>query len=122
MTMQELGTIMQYGTDVKIVVMDNFFLGNVRQWQELFYNSRFSQTPLVNPDFIRIASAYGIESSMVNHRSELSDGIARMLAHDGPYVLCVAIDPEDKVFPMTPPGKPVDHILLDPSTVLNPEI
>ena len=61
MTMQELGTIMQYGVDVKIVVMDNYFLGNVRQWQQLFYSQRFSQTPLVNPDFLTIAKAYDID-------------------------------------------------------------
>ena len=82
MTMQELGTIMQYGVNVKMVVMDNNYLGNVRQWQNLFYHQRFSQTPLLNPDFITIARAYGIEGMDIHDRSELKEGIERMLAHD----------------------------------------
>ena len=117
MTMQELGTIMQYGVNVKIVVMDNNYLGNVRQWQNLFYHQRFSQTPLLNPDFITIARAYGIEGMDIHDRSELKEGIERMLAHDGAFVLNVAIDPEDMVFPMVAPGKAIDNMLIDPNTV-----
>lgn len=117
MTMQELGTIMQYGVDIKIVLMDNNYLGNVRQWQSMFYHDRFSQTPLVNPDFLAIASAYGIESMAVNDRRELNDGITRMLEHDGTFLLKVAIDPEDMVFPMVAPGKAIDNILIAPNTV-----
>lgn len=117
MTMQELGTIMQYGVNVKMVVMDNNYLGNVRQWQNLFYHQRFSQTPLLNPDFIAIARAYGIESMDIHDRSELKEGIERMLAHDGAFVLNVAIDPEDMVFPMVAPGKAIDNMLIDPNTV-----
>lgn len=116
MTMQELGTIMQYGIDVKIVVMDNYFLGNVRQWQQLFYNKRFSQTPLVNPDFLAIAKAYNIDGMMVEKRQDLKKGIDTMLGHDGSFLLCVAIDPEDMVFPMIAPGKAVDEILIDQNT------
>lgn len=117
MTMQELGTIMQYGVNVKMVVMDNNYLGNVRQWQNLFYHQRFSQTPLLNPDFIAIARAYGIEGMDIHNRSELKEGIERMLAHDGAFVLNVAIDPEDMVFPMVAPGKAIDNMLIDPNTV-----
>lgn len=116
MTMQELGTIMQYGVNVKMVVMDNNYLGNVRQWQNLFYHQRFSQTPLLNPDFIAIARAYGIEGMDIHDRSELKEGIERMLAHDGAFVLNVAIDPEDMVFPMVAPGKAIDNMLIDPNT------
>ena len=117
MTMQELGTIMQYGVNVKMVVMDNNYLGNVRQWQNLFYHQRFSQTPLLNPDFITIARAYGIEGMDIHDRSELKEGIERMLAHDGAFVLNVAIDPEDMVFPMVAPGKAIDNMLIDQNTV-----
>lgn len=116
MTMQELGTIMQYGIDVKIVVMDNDFLGNVRQWQQLFYKQRFSQTPLLNPDFLTIARAYNIDGMKVSRREDLKEGIDTMLGHDGSYLLCVAIDPEDMVFPMVAPGMPIDSILIDQNT------
>ncbi len=117
MTMQELATIMQYGVNLKMVVMDNNYLGNVRQWQNLFYHQRFSQTPLLNPDFITIARAYGIEGMDIHDRNELKEGIERMLAHDGAFVLNVAIDPEDMVFPMVAPGKAIDNMLIDPNTV-----
>lgn len=112
MTIQELGTIMQYGVGVKIILLNNDFLGNVRQWQELFFKSRFSQTPMVNPDFVKIASAYGISAERVSDRSELGAAVDRMLAHDGAYLLDVAIDPTDMVFPMTPAGAHVDDIML----------
>ncbi len=117
MTMQELGTIMQYDINVKIVVLNNNYLGNVRQWQNLFYHRRFSQTPLSNPDFISIARAYGISGRDVNDRSQLKDAVGQMLGHDGAFVLNVAIDPEDMVFPMVAPGKAVDNILIAPGTV-----
>ena len=106
MTIQELGTIMQYGTAVKMIVLNNNFLGNVRQWQELFFNSRFSQTPMVNPDFCAIASAYGIKSRRVERREELADAVAEMIAFDGPFLLDVLVDETDKVFPMIPAGGP----------------
>ena len=117
MTMQELGTIMQYGINVKIVVLNNNYLGNVRQWQNLFYHRRFSQTPMCNPDFISIAHAYGIGGMDVNDRSQLKDAVGQMLGHEGAFVLNVAIDPEDMVFPMVAPGKAVDNILIAPDTV-----
>lgn len=113
MTIQELGTIMEYGTDVKIVLLNNNFLGNVRQWQSLFFNDRFSQTPLLNPDFVMIAKAYGIAAESVATREELSGAIERMLAHDGAYLLDVNIDETDMIFPMTPAGAHVDHVMIN---------
>lgn len=121
MTMQELGTIMQYNIPVKMIVFNNSFLGNVRQWQQLFFNGRFSQTPLLNPDFKTIASAYGIPAEDIACRDELDGAVERMLAHDGPYLLNVAIDPTDMVFPMTPVGKPVDYIMLSPEKTYSHE-
>lgn len=113
MTIQELGTIMEYGTDVKIVLLNNNFLGNVRQWQSLFFNDRFSQTPLLNPDFVMIAKAYGIAAESVATREELPGAIERMLAHDGAYLLDVNIDETDMIFPMTPAGAHVDHVMIN---------
>ena len=113
MTIQELGTIMEYHTDVKIVLLNNNFLGNVRQWQSLFFHDRFSQTPLLNPDFVMIAQAYGIAAENVNSREELPAAIERMLANDGAYLLNVNIDETDMIFPMTPAGADVDHVMLN---------
>ncbi|MDE6563289.1 MAG: biosynthetic-type acetolactate synthase large subunit [Muribaculaceae bacterium] len=122
MTVQELGTIMEYGIGVKIVIMNNNFLGNVRQWQNLFYHRRFSQTPLLNPDFNMIASAYGIQSLEVRSRAELPAAIEAMLADDKAFLLNVDIDPTDMVFPMTPAGKTVDTIMLSPDIYFTSEM
>jgi acetolactate synthase, large subunit, biosynthetic type len=115
MTIQELGTILEYHTDVKIILLNNNFLGNVRQWQALFFNDRFSQTPLVNPDFVMIAKAYGLGAEEVKCREELDGTIERMLNHDGAYLINVNIDEHDMIFPMTPAGSNVDHIMLNAS-------
>ena len=120
MTIQELGTIMQYNVGVKMILLNNNFLGNVRQWQNLFFRQRFSQTPMLNPDFIAVAAAYGIAGENVTSREQLDDAIARMLADDKPYLLNVDIDETDMVFPMTPAGKAVDFIMLDKDTVYDP--
>lgn len=117
MSIQELGTILENGTDIKIVLLNNNFLGNVRQWQSLFFNDRFSATPLVNPDFVMVAKAYGIAAENVAERSELQGAIERMLAHEGSYLLNVNIDETDMIFPMTPPGAAVDTIMLNPDEV-----
>ncbi|QCD36562.1 biosynthetic-type acetolactate synthase large subunit [Muribaculum gordoncarteri] len=115
MTIQELGTILEYHTDVKIILLNNNFLGNVRQWQALFFNDRFSQTPLVNPDFVMIAKAYGLGAEEVKCREELDGAIERMLNHDGAYLINVNIDEHDMIFPMTPAGSNVDHIMINAS-------
>ena len=121
MTIEELGTIMQYGVGVKMILLNNNFLGNVRQWQNLFYDRRFSQTPMLNPDFVAVAAAYGIPGEDVNDRRDLDAAIGRMLATDGPYLLNVDIDETDMVFPMTPVGKAVDFIMLTPDKIYSPE-
>ena len=121
MTIQELGTIMEYGVGVKMVILNNNFLGNVRQWQNLFFNRRFSQTPMLNPDFIKIASAYGIAGEDVVNREDLDEAVKRMLADDKPYLLNVQIDETDMVFPMTPAGQAVDHVLLAPDYLYEPD-
>lgn len=114
MTIQELGTILEYHTDVKIILLNNNFLGNVRQWQSLFFHDRFSQTPLINPDFVMIANAYGIAAENVETRDNLDAAIERMVNHAGAYLLNVNIDETDMIFPMTPAGANVDHIMLTP--------
>ncbi len=120
MTVEELGMIMEYGVDVKIVLLNNNFLGNVRQWQHLFYNSRFSSTPMANPDFKMLAGAYGIAAADVANADELDAAIAKMAEHKGAYLLNVNIDETDMVFPMTPGGNGVDEILLNESEYYKP--
>ena len=112
MTIQELGTIMAYNIGVKIILLNNDYLGNVRQWQELFFNSRFSQTPLVNPDFNKIAEAYGIRTSKVTRREDLADAIADMLADDNAYLLNAAIGYDEMIFPMIAAGTSFEKIML----------
>lgn len=119
MTMQELGTIMQYGVNVKIVILNNNFLGNVRQWQQLFFNRRYSQTPMLNPDFKTIADAYGIEAEDVMTREELQGALHRMMKSNKAYILNVNIDPYEMVFPMVAPGRPIDEIMLDEKEMLD---
>ncbi len=121
MTIQELGTIMQYGVGVKMIILNNNFLGNVRQWQNLFYNRRFSQTPMLNPDFVAVSAAYGIAAEDVTDRAELKAAVGRMLADERPYLLNVQIDETDMVFPMTPSGSAVDHIFLAQGCLYNPD-
>ena len=113
MTIQELGTIMEHGTAVKIVLLNNHFLGNVRQLQTVFYNSRFSATPLQSPDFVTIARGYGIKGECVSARDDLDAAIQRLAQSDGPYLLNVEIAEADMVFPMIKGGDDVDHIMLN---------
>jgi len=113
MTIQEFGTIMQEGAGVKIVLLNNFWLGNVRQWQELFFRERYSYTRMLNPDFHAIASAYGIECEEVTERSQLVPAIRRMLSDNRPFLLDVKVREDSLVFPMVPPGKGVNEILLN---------
>ena len=113
MTIQELGTIMEQGSPVKIILLNNNYLGNVRQWQAMFFNHRYSFTPMMNPDYELIAQAYGIKARTVVERSDLDAAISEMLATDGPYLLQCAVKEEDNVLPMTPPGANVDDMLLE---------
>ena len=113
MTIQELGTIMEQGSPVKIILLNNNYLGNVRQWQAMFWNRRYSFTPMMNPDYELIAKAYGIPARTVVDRADLAAAIAEMLSTDGPYLLQCAVKEEDNVLPMTPPGANVDEMLLE---------
>jgi acetolactate synthase I/II/III large subunit len=114
MTIQELGTISQYNLDIKIIVLNNNFLGMVRQWQQLFFEKRYSFTEMKNPDFVGIAKAYGIASQKVTSRENLDQAIQEMIDHQGPYVLEVVVEKEDNVFPMIPTGASISDILLEP--------
>ncbi len=113
MTIQELGTIMQEGTGVKIVLLNNNWLGNVRQWQQLFWNERYSATRMMNPDYASLAAAYGIAYRQVEQRSELASAVEEMFADDRPFLLNVHVIEAGMVFPMIPPGKSVDEIMLN---------
>ncbi len=114
MTVQELGTIMQYHISVKILVLNNSFLGMVRQWQQLFHKRRYSFTEMINPDFVTLASAYGIPARKVEHRADLSSAIDEMLKANGPYFLEAVVEKEDNVFPMVPAGGCVSDVMLAP--------
>ena len=113
MTIEELGTIMEQGSPVKIILLNNNYLGNVRQWQELFFNRRYSFTPMMNPDYEKIADAYGIPSATVTEREQLDEAIDTMLATPGAYLLQVAVISEGEVLPMCCPGRDVDDMLLE---------
>lgn len=114
MTIQELGTILQYNTSVKIVLLNNYFLGMVRQWQDMFYNKRYASTELVNPDFIKIAEGYGIAGESVCERENLDHAIDSMLNSEKAFLLEVSIEKERNIFPMVEPGKAVSEIILEP--------
>ncbi len=113
MNIQELGTIMERKAPVKIICLNNNFLGNVRQWQAMFFNRRYSFTPMLNPDYMKIASAYDIPSKRVFTREELKEAIKEMLATDGPFLLEACVVEEGNVLPMTPPGGSVNQMLLE---------
>ncbi len=115
MTIQELGTIAQNKLPVKMVLLNNHFLGMVRQWQQLFFEKRYSFTELSNPDFITIARGFGIPGIKVDERSNLDAAVQQMLDHPGPFLLEVTIEKEDNVFPMVPSGASVSQIMLEPS-------
>jgi acetolactate synthase-1/2/3 large subunit len=112
MTIQELGTIFQFKTAVKIVVMNNEFLGMVRQWQELFFEKRYASTTMVNPDFQMIVKGYGIKTKKVEKREDLEAAVKEMLAHEGSYFLEVMVGKENNVFPMIATGASVSDIRL----------
>ncbi len=112
MTLQELGTIMQTGIDVKIMILNNQFLGMVRQWQELFNDKRYSFVDIESPDYVMLAKSYGIAGAKVEHRKDLVDAVKTMLSHKGSYLLEVMVGKENNVFPMVPQGCSVSEIRL----------
>ena len=113
MNIQELGTILQSKVPVKIVLLNNSYLGMVRQWQELFFDRRYSFTHLANPDFGVLASAYGIKYAKISSREELGAAVEEMMAHDGPFFLEAAMTEQENVFPMIPAGKTLDDIIFE---------
>ncbi|MBE0651028.1 MAG: biosynthetic-type acetolactate synthase large subunit [Bacteroidales bacterium] len=115
MTIQEMGTILQYHSAVKIVLLNNDFLGMVRQWQDLFYNKRYAATEMVNPDFVKIAEGYGIKGELVYDRKDLNEAVDRMLNSKEAFLLDVSVEKEGNIFPMVEPGKAVSEVTLAPS-------
>jgi acetolactate synthase I/II/III large subunit len=112
MTLQELGTIMQSEVNVKILILNNEFLGMVRQWQQLFHDKRYSFVDITSPDFVMVAKGYGIAGQKVSERDNLRNALKAMLDHDGAYLLEVMVGKENNVFPMVPQGCSVAEIRL----------
>ena len=113
MTIQELGTILQAEIDVKILILNNNFLGMVRQWQQLFFDRRYSFTEIVNPNFTAIAKAYSVDASKIEQRLELDEALDQMLNSKGAYLLEVVVQREENVFPMVATGASVSEIRLN---------
>jgi len=114
MTMQELGTIAQERSAVKIAILDNGFLGMVRQWQELFYERRYVATPLSGPDFVKIAEAYGISALKVTRKEDVEPAIEKAMEEDGPFLIDFIVEPEENVYPMVPPGAAITEMMEEP--------
>jgi acetolactate synthase-1/2/3 large subunit len=117
MTIQELGTVMQFKPEIKIIILNNNFLGMVRQWQELFHQHRYSFVEIESPDFVQVAKGYGIAASAVSRREQLKDALKEMLNHKGSYLLEVMVGKENNVFPMVPQGRGVAEIVLSKEEV-----
>jgi len=114
MTMQELATIVQEKVAVKIAIINNGYLGMVRQWQELFYERRYVATPLAGPDFVKIGEAYGLPALRVKRREEVVPAIEQAMKHEGPFILDFMVEPEENVYPMVPPGAALAEVLEAP--------
>ena len=114
MTIQELATIAQERIAVKIAILNNGFLGMVRQWQELFYDKRYVATPLSGPDFVKIAEAYGIAGVRVNNKIDIVPAIEKAMAEDGPFLVDFRVEPEENVYPMVPPGEGINAMVEEP--------
>jgi len=115
MTIQELATIAQERLAVKIAIINNAYLGMVRQWQELFYGRRYVATPLSGPDFVKIAEAYGIPGLRVKHKEEVVPAIERAMAEQGPFLIDFIVEPEENVYPMVLPGAALTEVLEGPT-------
>ncbi len=113
MTLQELGMLSQYDVAVKVVLLDNEYLGMVRQWQQLFFDRRYSSVALQNPNFVKIAEGFGVEGKTIEDPAVLEDSIKEMLAHKGPYLLHIKVEKEENIFPMVPSGCAVTEIVLE---------
>ncbi|MGZ3923879.1 MAG: biosynthetic-type acetolactate synthase large subunit [Flavisolibacter sp.] len=117
MTIQELGTIMQFKPNVKILILNNQFLGMVRQWQQLFHDRRYSFVNITSPDFVQVAKGYGIQGQSISKRENLKGALKQMLEHEGSYLLEVMVGKENNVFPMVPQGRGVAEIVLSSEEV-----
>jgi acetolactate synthase-1/2/3 large subunit len=114
MTIQELGAIVQEQAPVKIAIINNGYLGMVRQWQQLFYKGRYVATPISCPDFVKIAEGYGMPALRVKRREEVTPAIEQAMAHDGPFLIDFMVEQEENVYPMMPPGATVAEIIEEP--------
>ncbi|MCX6013005.1 MAG: biosynthetic-type acetolactate synthase large subunit [Chloroflexi bacterium] len=114
MTMQELATIVQEKLPIKIAIFNNGYLGMVRQWQDLFYGKRYSATPLLGPDFVKVAEAYGIEAIRVTDKTQVVPAIERAMEYNGPYLIDFNVEPEENVYPMVKPGASICEFLEAP--------
>ena len=113
MTIQELATVFQFNIPIKIIILNNEFLGMVRQWQQLFFERRYSHTEMVNPKFVEVAKGFQIPAHSVSDRENLDESIKTLMEHDGPYLLEVMVEKEENVFPMVPSGCSVSEIRLE---------
>jgi acetolactate synthase-1/2/3 large subunit len=116
MTLHELATIAQEKVAIKIAIIDNGFLGMVRQWQELFYSKRYVATRLTGPDYVKLAEAYGIPALRVKYREEVVPAIERAMAEPGPFLIDFVVEPEENVYPMVPPGAALHEVMEEPKT------
>jgi acetolactate synthase-1/2/3 large subunit len=114
MTIQELATIAKEKVAVKIAIINNGYLGMVRQWQELFYERRYTATPLNCPDFVKIAEAYGIPGLTVKNKDEVVPAIKKAMSDKGPFLLNFMVEPEENVYPMVPPGASLAEVIEEP--------
>jgi len=114
MTIQELATIVQDNIAVKIAILNNGYLGMVRQWQEMFYGKRYVATPLSCPDFVKIAEGYCLPGLRVKRREEVVPAIEQAMAHQGPFLIDFMVEPEENVYPMVPPGAAITEIMEEP--------
>jgi len=114
MTIQELATVAQENVGIKIAIINNGYLGMVRQWQEFFYQRRYVATPLWGPDFVKIAEAYGLPGVRVKHKVDVIPAIEKAMAHSGPFLIDFMVEPEENVFPMVPPGATLAQFLHVP--------
>lgn len=117
MTIQELATVVQEKVAIKIAIINNGYLGMVRQWQELFYGRRYVATPLSGPDFVKIAEAYGIPGLRVRRKAEVVPAIVRAMEEQGPFLIDFMVEPEENVYPMVTPGAALTEVLEGPKEV-----
>jgi acetolactate synthase-1/2/3 large subunit len=116
MTIQELGMCAQWNVGVKIILLDNNYLGMVRQWQQLFFDRRYSSVELQNPDFLKIAEGFGVTGRKISKPEELEGAVKEMLDFEGPYLLHIEVEKEENIFPMVASGCAVDEIVLEKQT------